>query len=862
VWILVQLAADQDTRDEIRLLGGIPLLLSLLQDKDYVTERNALNLKSGDMSRTPVMPLTEDASQEQRLSLKSAVCAAITELVLNDSNAQHIVTANGVHLLGKMIFPIHTTIAEDSAAAANLQKSAFRALRFLFSMERNRQLFKRLLPPLLFEKFIDVGHYVKDLDAYTVLVDKLNDLPIGDLEAIKEKFDGINQNRAPTTSIRQYAVFEHLGSGAFGNVYKVKKTGGQTFLALKEISVLSPAFGKTSKEKEKSVGEILNEYVIVKEQLRHPNVVRYYKAFKEGDKLYIIMELIDGAPLGEHFNSLKEKGERFSEDRLWNIFTQIVLGLRYIHKEKRIIHRDLTPNNIMLGENDKVTITDFGLSRQKEPDTSKMISVVGTILYSCPEIIQNLPYGEKADVWALGCVFYQMATLNPPFFSSNMLTLATKIVASDYEPLPHGLYTDRVGKTVKSCLAADPDDRPDIDGVAAIISDVLIGFVDKLKLQTATLEKKLEKERRRTQKQYFEAHRNMHRLFLAQQEMSDRMSSLSTSNGGHSSLNSSKQDSEFDSEDLDEKYLKLFHAETNLKSPGVDATFGSGILGSSETDNKFPDDSVIPNTGKFSSFDRIRRNSRDLSPLPVRRKTDDTTKEEIGDKDDVFVKPRPPPGNRKGVRRPLPLEFNASKTHIDENIKQDSSENVKRTQSCSAFEIQQRIGGTGKNFWRPNSATATLSISPRKVRQINDPILQFLNQLHKIIFITQLPPPLTANPQRRIIDQFKRSLFSPQSNSTDLKDEINKILEGSKELIDSDLIPSWKDLVSRTSFTIDSSAESEVCNDAGITYEHMQSLIEGTLLDSGYYEIPQNTKKIASSSAWSNSKSGHQFSGI
>ena len=69
------------------------------------------------------------------------------------------------------------------------------------------------------------------------------------------------------------------------------------------------------------------------------------------------MELIDGAPLGEHFNSLKEKGERFSEDRIWNIFTQIVLGLRYIHKEKRIIHRDLTPNNIMLGESDKVTIS-------------------------------------------------------------------------------------------------------------------------------------------------------------------------------------------------------------------------------------------------------------------------------------------------------------------------------------------------------------------------------------------------------------------------------------------------------------------------------------------------------------------------
>ena len=69
------------------------------------------------------------------------------------------------------------------------------------------------------------------------------------------------------------------------------------------------------------------------------------------------MELIEGAALGEHFNSLKEKNTRFSEDRIWHIFVQLVLALRYLHKEKHIVHRDLTPNNIMLGEGDKVTIS-------------------------------------------------------------------------------------------------------------------------------------------------------------------------------------------------------------------------------------------------------------------------------------------------------------------------------------------------------------------------------------------------------------------------------------------------------------------------------------------------------------------------
>ena len=69
------------------------------------------------------------------------------------------------------------------------------------------------------------------------------------------------------------------------------------------------------------------------------------------------MELLEGIPLAEHFNYCKEKGETISEERVWKITIQITLALRYLHKEKQIVHRDLTPNNIMLGESDKITIS-------------------------------------------------------------------------------------------------------------------------------------------------------------------------------------------------------------------------------------------------------------------------------------------------------------------------------------------------------------------------------------------------------------------------------------------------------------------------------------------------------------------------
>lgn len=143
-------------------------------------------------------------------------------------------------------------------------------------------------------------------------------------------------------------------------------------------------------------------------------------------------------------------------------------------------------------------------------------------------------------------------------------------------------------------------------------------------------------------------------------------------------MNSSKQDSDFENEELDEKYLKLF-PETNLKSPGIDARFGSEILGSSETDGTaFEND--LPAGGKFGSLERLRRNSRELSPLPARRKTDDAIKDELPERDDVFVKPRLPV-SRKTARRPLPLDFVNSKVHGEEKPKYDLSENVMRTQS-------------------------------------------------------------------------------------------------------------------------------------------------------------------------------------
>jgi serine/threonine protein kinase len=143
----------------------------------------------------------------------------------------------------------------------------------------------------------------------------------------KQQIKSCNQSQTPTNYINEYAVYEIIGSGAFGRVYKVKKKNSTHFLAMKEINTYN-----LTTLKDKSLGDIVNEVTIIRNNLKHPNIVRYLKTFKESDNLYIVMELIDGTPLSQHVRKLKEKKELWNEDKIWNLFIQLVLALKYLHK--------------------------------------------------------------------------------------------------------------------------------------------------------------------------------------------------------------------------------------------------------------------------------------------------------------------------------------------------------------------------------------------------------------------------------------------------------------------------------------------------------------------------------------------------
>lgn len=252
---------------------------------------------------------------------------------------------------------------------------------------------------------------------------------------------------------------------------------------------------KLKEQDQKSIAhENLQDYfkeVQFLQKLNHPNIVTYYESFidQESYSLCIVMELIEGFNLGELIKIQTEKGLPFMEAQIWKILIHLCSVLKYLHVEQKIVHRDLNPSNIMIDNNYMVKLGDFGLAKTLSSSISMMNSFVGTLIYSCPEIVQNNAYTEKADVWSLGCIAYELVRLHPPFQSNNPLMLAKKIVDQEYERIDpkDTQYSPLLQQFIEKCLTYDSARRPSIIQLLTLITPKIIEEMDALKAKDQLL---------------------------------------------------------------------------------------------------------------------------------------------------------------------------------------------------------------------------------------------------------------------------------------------------------------------------------------------------------------------------------------
>jgi len=248
--------------------------------------------------------------------------------------------------------------------------------------------------------------------------------------------------------IKNYIIQETLGKGAYGIVYKVQKKGTSDIYVIKQISLE----GLTEKEKE----EVKQEAFILS-SIKSDFVVKYYDSFLEDDNINIVMEYCDGGDLSEFILEKKNNGVLLEEKIIWKLFLKITIGLADIHKMK-ILHRDLKTLNIFLKHGLEVKIGDLGVAKVLLKNSFAQ-TVIGTPYYLSPEICQEKPYNDKSDVWALGCILYELCTFKHPFEASHQGGLIMKILNNKPEPI-NSYYSKELSNLVFMLLDKNSKSRP------------------------------------------------------------------------------------------------------------------------------------------------------------------------------------------------------------------------------------------------------------------------------------------------------------------------------------------------------------------------------------------------------------------
>ena len=130
-----------------------------------------------------------------------------------------------------------------------------------------------------------------------------------------------------------------------------------------------------------------------------------------------------------------------------------------MHK-KHILHRDIKTQNIFLTKNNMVKLGDFGISKSLEGSLAQAKTVIGTPYYLSPEIISNVPYSYKSDIWSLGVLLYEMTTFKMPFDASSISELAKKIKNGDFQKINSQIYSNELKKLIYDMLNLNPNLRP------------------------------------------------------------------------------------------------------------------------------------------------------------------------------------------------------------------------------------------------------------------------------------------------------------------------------------------------------------------------------------------------------------------
>lgn len=248
-----------------------------------------------------------------------------------------------------------------------------------------------------------------------------------------------------------YRVLECLGEGGMGEVFKAVDTRLNRVVALK---LVRPGLASSPDALDR-----LRQEARAVSALSHPNIAVLYELEEASGRTALVFEYLGGGTLRDRLRRYRDAGQAMPADEALGYATALAAALAQAHRQ-RIIHRDVKPANILLGEDGTPKLTDFGLARfGVDAEITRTLGISGTLAYMSPEQASGRPLDRRTDLYSFGVVLFEMLAGEPPFRGDNQAAVLNGILHGSAPPIRRPDVPPALAAVVAKCLEKDPGSR-------------------------------------------------------------------------------------------------------------------------------------------------------------------------------------------------------------------------------------------------------------------------------------------------------------------------------------------------------------------------------------------------------------------